>query len=124
MTTHSLDRQPPAGRSQGLVRAALFVVFGLLALSLAACSGGATATPGEGTHKSEFDLPLPDLHAVSFFGGISGWWLLLLGMLICVAGFAFGLLSYMKLKDLPVHQSMRDVPFQPVAGCGHYDTES
>ncbi len=30
-------------------------------------------------------------------------------MLICVAGFAFGILSYMKLKNLPVHQSMRDV---------------
>ena len=91
------------------MRAGLFVVFGLLALSLAACSGGATATPGEGAHTSEFDLPLPDLHAVYFFGGISGWWLLLLGMLICVAGFVFGILSYLKLKDLPVHQSMRDV---------------
>ncbi len=109
MTTHSLDRQPVTGRRHGLVRAGLFVVFGLLALSLAACSGGATAAPGEGAHKSEFDLPLPDLHAVTFFGGISGWWLLLIGMLICVAGFAFGILSYMKLKNLPVHQSMRDV---------------
>jgi hypothetical protein len=91
------------------VRAGLFVVFGLLALSLAACSGGATATPGEGAHKSEFDLPLPDLHAVTFLGGISGWYLLLIGMLICVAGFVFGILSYLKLKNLPVHQSMRDV---------------
>ncbi len=109
MTTHSLDRQPVTGRRHSLVRAGLFVVFGLLALSLAACSGGAPATPGEGAHKSEFDLPLPDLHAVTFFGGISGWWLLLIGMLICVAGFAFGILSYMKLKNLPVHQSMRDV---------------
>ncbi len=111
MTTHSLDRQPVTGRRHSFVRAALFVVFGLLALSLSACSGGAPATPGEGAHKSEFDLPLPDLHAVTFanLGGISGWWLLLIGMLICVAGFAFGILSYMKLKNLPVHQSMRDV---------------
>ena len=111
MTTHSLDRQPVTGRRHSLVRAGLFVVFGLLALSLAACSGGAPATPGEGAHKSEFDLPLPDLHAVTFgnLGGISGWWLLLIGMLICVAGFAFGILSYLKLKNLPVHQSMRDV---------------
>jgi len=91
------------------VRAGLFVVFGLLALSLAACSGGATAAPGEGAHKSEFDLPLPDLRSVSFLGGINGWWLLFIGMLICVAGFVFGILSYMKLRNLPVHQSMRDV---------------
>ena len=41
--------------------------------------------------------------------GRSGWWLLLIGMLICVAGFVFGILSYLKLKNLPVHQSMRDV---------------
>jgi len=80
VTTHSLDRQPATGRRHSIVRAGLFVVFGLLALSLAACSGGAPATPGEGAHKSEFDLPLPDLHAVTFFGGISGWWLLLIGM--------------------------------------------
>ncbi|MGV8908904.1 MAG: sodium-translocating pyrophosphatase [Propionicimonas sp.] len=91
------------------MRTGLFVVFGLLALTLAACSGGATASPKEGAHKSEFDLPLPDLHAVTFFGGISGWWLLLIGMLICVAGFVFGILSYRKLENLPVHQSMRDV---------------
>ena len=108
MTTHSLDRQPVTGRRHSIVRAGLAVVFGLLALSLAACSGGAPASP-EGAHTSEFDLPLPDLRAVTFFGGISGWWLLLIGMLICVAGFAFGILSYMKLKNLPVHQSMRDV---------------
>ena len=30
-------------------------------------------------------------------------------MLICLGGFAFGLVSYMKLKNLPVHQSMREV---------------
>jgi K(+)-stimulated pyrophosphate-energized sodium pump len=110
VTTPSLDKQPSTGRRHGLVRAGLFVVFGLLALTLAACSGGATATPTEGAHKSEFDLPLPNLRAVSFLGGsINGWWLLFIGMLICVAGFVFGILSYRKLKDLPVHQSMRDV---------------
>ncbi len=91
------------------MRAGLFAVLGLFALTLTACSGGAAEAPTEGAHKSEFDLPLPDLHAVSFFGGINGWYLLLIGMLICVAGFAFGILSYMKLKNLPVHQSMRDV---------------
>jgi K(+)-stimulated pyrophosphate-energized sodium pump len=89
------------------VRSGLFVVFGLLALALTACSTGGTGEPGHVSHKSEFDLPLPDLHVA--VGGISGWYLLLIGLLICVGGFAFGLVSYMKLKDLPVHQSMRDV---------------
>jgi len=107
VTTPSLDTKPSTGRRHGLVRSGLFVVFGLLALTLAACSGTG-AEPTHTTHKSEFDLPLPDLHAVTF-GGISGWYLLLIGMFICLAGFGFGLYSYMKLKNLPVHQSMRDV---------------
>ncbi|MBK5267668.1 MAG: sodium-translocating pyrophosphatase, partial [Acidimicrobiia bacterium] len=105
----SIDSQPSTGRRHGFVRAGLFVVFGLLALTLTACSGGSTAALGEGAHKSEFDLPLPDLRSVSFLGGINGWWLLFIGMLICVAGFAFGIFSYMKLKNLPVHGSMREV---------------
>jgi K(+)-stimulated pyrophosphate-energized sodium pump len=89
------------------VRSGLFVVFGLLALALTACSTGGAGEAGHTAHKSEFDLPLPDLHVP--VGGISGWYLLLIGLLICIGGFAFGLVSYMKLKDLPVHQSMRDV---------------
>ncbi|WP_428538339.1 sodium-translocating pyrophosphatase [Propionicimonas sp.] len=89
------------------MRPGLIAVFGLLAPVLTACSGGGGETTHT-THTSEFDLPLPDLHAVTF-GGISGWWLLFLGLIICIGGFAFGLLSYMKLKNLPVHQSMRDV---------------
>ncbi len=108
MTTSSLDTKPSAGRPHSLVRSGLFVVFGLLGLSLAACSGTG-AEPTHTTHKSEFDLPLPDLHAVTFLGGVSGWYLLLIGMLICLAGFGFGIYSYMKLKNLPVHQSMREV---------------
>ncbi|MFN8137989.1 MAG: sodium-translocating pyrophosphatase [Propionicimonas sp.] len=78
--------------------------------ALSACSGGA-GEAGHTQHQSEFDLPLPDLHAATFagMGGISGWYLLLIGLLICVGGFAFGLVSYMQLKKLPVHQAMRDV---------------
>jgi len=78
--------------------------------ALSACSGGA-GEAGHTQRQSEFDLPLPDLHAATFagMGGISGWYLLLIGLLICVGGFAFGLVSYMQLKKLPVHQAMRDV---------------
>jgi len=108
VTTPSLDT-PPLTKRHSVARSALYVLLGLLALSLAACSGGGTGEAPHTTHKSEFDLPLPDLHAATFLGGISGWWLLMIGLLICVGGFGFGLYSYMKLKNLPVHQSMRDV---------------
>ena len=110
MRTSTLGTQPTVAGSRRKSRAALLVGLGLLAPSLTACSGSGEAGHGA-DHKSEFDLPLPDLHAVTFagLGGISGWWLLLVGLLICVGGFTFGLLSYMKLKNLPVHQSMKDV---------------
>ena len=103
------------------MRAALYGALGLLTLTLAACSGGPAEPAETGSHTSEFDLPLPDLHAVTFFGGtISGWWLLMVGMLICVAGFVFGILSYIKLKNLPVHSSMRDVSELIYATCKAY----
>ena len=108
MTTPSLDTKPHQSLSPRKLRPALYLLLGLAALPLAGCSGGTEPTE-TGTHTSEFDLPLPDLHVVTFLGGISGWGLLFIGMLICVAGFIFGLVSYMKLKSLPVHESMREM---------------
>jgi K(+)-stimulated pyrophosphate-energized sodium pump len=92
-----------------VVRPALFAVGGLLAVALSACSSGG-GEAAHVAHKSEFDLPLPDLSRATFLSGaVNGQSLLLIGLLICVGGFVFGVLSYMKLKNLPVHQSMRDV---------------
>jgi K(+)-stimulated pyrophosphate-energized sodium pump len=78
-------------------------------MALTACTAGSgEPTPTE--HTSEFDLPLPDLAGARFLGGaIDGRGLLLIGLLICFGGFAFGLVSYMKLKNLPVHKAMREV---------------
>lgn len=111
MTTPSLDTQPATGRPRSLVRSVLFLALGVFALVLTACTAaaGGGGEPGHSTHQSEFDLPLPNLREAVFLGGIDGWNLLLIGMLICVGGFGFGLMSYMKLKNLPVHQSMREV---------------
>jgi K(+)-stimulated pyrophosphate-energized sodium pump len=57
---------------------------------------------------SEDSLILPDLSSVKFMG-VPGRTLLMFGLLICVAGLAFGLFFYQKLKNLPVHRSMLDV---------------
>src|SRR4051794_20496499 len=57
---------------------------------------------------SEANLILPDLHQAKF-GPISGYTLLLVGMIVCVAGFYFGLTIYRHLRDLPVHKSMLEV---------------
>jgi len=41
--------------------------------------------------------------------GINGRTLLMAGLAICALGLLFGLVTYMKLRDLPVHSTMRDV---------------
>ena len=56
----------------------------------------------------EANLKLPDLSSVSFLG-IDGHKLLLFGLLFCVFGLIFGLSIYTRLKNLPVHKSMRDI---------------
>jgi K(+)-stimulated pyrophosphate-energized sodium pump len=61
-----------------------------------------------GAHASEAELVLPDLGAVSFLG-YNGKTILMAGLVVCVAGILFGLSVFNKLKNLPVHQSMRDI---------------
>jgi K(+)-stimulated pyrophosphate-energized sodium pump len=56
----------------------------------------------------EASLRLPDLSSVSFLG-IDGHKLLLFGIGICILGLLFGLAIYTKLKNLPVHSSMREI---------------
>ncbi len=59
-------------------------------------------------HKSEIDLVLPDLSQVPFLG-TDGHTLLLGGLLICVLGLVFGLITYRQLENMPVHESMREI---------------
>ena len=56
----------------------------------------------------EANLKLPDLSSVTFLG-LDGHKLLLFGIVICVFGLLFGLAIYSRLKNLPVHQSMKDI---------------
>ncbi len=59
---------------------------------------------------SEADLKIPDLHAVSFFGGgLSGQALLVGGLAVCAVAMLFGWMQYLQTRNLPVHRSMGDV---------------
>src|SRR5215831_10267058 len=62
------------------------------------------------THEAggEANLKLPDLSKVSFLG-VNGHNLLLFGLVICFLGLLFGLFIYRRLKNLPVHKSMKDI---------------
>ncbi|HXH41419.1 MAG TPA: sodium-translocating pyrophosphatase, partial [Thermoanaerobaculia bacterium] len=59
--------------------------------------------------QTEANLVLPDLNTVSFLGGITGQKLLLFGLIVCVLGLLFGFVMYVRLKNLPVHSSMREI---------------
>jgi K(+)-stimulated pyrophosphate-energized sodium pump len=56
----------------------------------------------------EANLVLPDLSRMSFHG-IDGHTLLFGGLVVCALGLLFGLVIYTQLKNLPVHQSMREI---------------
>jgi K(+)-stimulated pyrophosphate-energized sodium pump len=80
------------------------------ALSLLLFSGLALAQPSSETVGGEASLKLPDLSTVSFLGGrIDGHRLLLIGILFCTFGLGFGLVIYIRLKNLPVHRAMREI---------------
>jgi K(+)-stimulated pyrophosphate-energized sodium pump len=56
----------------------------------------------------EVNLQLPDLNQGDFLG-FTGHQILLSGLVVCVLGLLFGLLSYSHVKNLPVHRSMAEI---------------
>ncbi len=68
----------------------------------------ATAAMAQETAAGEASLKLPDLSQVTFLG-IDGHRLLTIGILFCIFGLMFGMAIYTRLKNLPVHRTMREV---------------
>jgi K(+)-stimulated pyrophosphate-energized sodium pump len=77
----------------------------LLLLAAAAVAQPAAQSEEAG---GEAALKLPDLSSVSFLG-IDGHRLLMIGLLFCVFGLGFGMVIFMRLKNLPVHRAMREI---------------
>jgi K(+)-stimulated pyrophosphate-energized sodium pump len=70
----------------------------------------ALAQPAGESVGGEASLKLPDLSQVTFFNGaIDGHKLLLIGILFCLFGLSFGMTIFVRLKNLPVHRSMREI---------------
>jgi K(+)-stimulated pyrophosphate-energized sodium pump len=78
--------------------------------TLVLTAGSALAQAAEPSREAggEAALKLPDLSSVSFLG-IDGHRLLMIGLLFCVFGLGFGMAIFMRLKNLPVHRSMREI---------------
>jgi K(+)-stimulated pyrophosphate-energized sodium pump len=87
-------------------RSVLRVLISLLSLV-------ALATPllAQETGGGEANLKLPPLNdpSVTFLGGMTGSSLLMGGLLVSALGLIFGLIIFMRLKNMPVHDSMREV---------------
>ncbi len=99
-------------------RIALPALLVLLALALLApglapaqtpAPAPAVAAPAPAPHGGgEANLKIPDLGQVQFLG-VNGRTLLVTGLGVCVLGLVFGLVIYTQLKNLPVHESMREI---------------
>lgn len=94
---------------------------GLAGAAMLALAGCASSSDGEATTGGgEANLALPDLSTVTVMGGLSGRGLLMAGLLVCVLGLGFGLVSYLQLRNLPVHVSMREVSELIYSTCKAY----
>jgi K(+)-stimulated pyrophosphate-energized sodium pump len=83
-----------------------------LSAAVAIVTFGAAAAFAQpaGEAGGEASLKLPKLDLVSFFNGaIDGHKLLLIGILFCLFGLGFGMAIFVRLKNLPVHRSMREI---------------
>jgi K(+)-stimulated pyrophosphate-energized sodium pump len=81
-----------------------------LATLLTVGAVSALAQPSGESAGGEASLKLPDLSSVSFLNGaIDGHRLLMIGILFCVFGLGFGMVIFMRLKNLPVHRAMREI---------------
>jgi K(+)-stimulated pyrophosphate-energized sodium pump len=90
--------------SRGRLTFQAFLFVSLAAVLLLPAHGFAQAAPEGG----EANLKLPNLDLGTFLG-LKGSTLLMLGLAVCVFGLFFGFLTYIRLRDLPVHKSMKEV---------------
>jgi K(+)-stimulated pyrophosphate-energized sodium pump len=85
------------------------LLLSLGSAAIAAQPPAAAAQPEPVRHAGgESNLVLPDLGQVDF-QGINGRTLLMVGLGVCVLGLAFGMVIFMRLKNLPVHRSMQEI---------------
>jgi K(+)-stimulated pyrophosphate-energized sodium pump len=94
----------PAFRSLTLLLL-LLGAFAPVALPLAAQEAQVQAEHRPG---GEVNIRLPDLNQGDFLG-FTGHEILLSGLVVCVLGLLFGLWSYTRVKNLPVHRTMAEI---------------
>ena len=94
----------PLRAARALSSSLLRIFFAMAAL--AACAVPVMAQEQGG---GEANLHLPDLRVATFLGGINGHNLLPGGLLVSALGLVFGLVIFVRLRNMPVHACMREV---------------
>jgi K(+)-stimulated pyrophosphate-energized sodium pump len=101
-------RVRPAFRSLTL----LLLLLGAIAPVAAPFAAAAAQEPAQAgaEHRpgGEVNIRLPDLNQGDFLG-FTGHEILLSGLVVCVLGLLFGLFSYNRVRNLPVHRSMAEI---------------
>jgi len=87
-------------------RRVLHILVAILAVTL--LSAPLMAQP-EHQGGGEANLILPDLNSANFLGGIGGRTLLMGGLAVSALGLIFGLIIFVRLRNMPVHAAMREV---------------
>src|ERR1700677_5189344 len=93
-----------AGRFTGRCAPLMRVILTLLTLAILGVPLMAQEQAG-----GEVNLKLPDLNQATFLGGIGGRTLLMGGLAVSALGLVFGLMIFVRLKNMAVHSSMREV---------------
>jgi K(+)-stimulated pyrophosphate-energized sodium pump len=103
-TTDTVCVEPGRGSAVPTAKSPIAMIWRVL-LTLVAL-----AVPMMAEGSGEANLKLPDLGSVMFLNGsISGHNILFAGIIVSALGLIFGLSVYVKLRNLPVHESMREV---------------
>jgi K(+)-stimulated pyrophosphate-energized sodium pump len=99
--TLSVERCAVFARIRSVLRV-LMTIVALVAL-------GAPLMAQEAGGEANLRLPSLDLPGVTFLGGMSGSSLLMGGLVVSALGLIFGLFIFTRLRNMPVHDSMREV---------------
>ena len=99
--TLSVERCAVFARIRSVLRV-LMTVVALVAL-------GAPLMAQEAGGEANLKLPPLDLPGVTFLGGMSGSSILMGGLVVSALGLIFGLFIFTRLRNMPVHDSMREV---------------
>ena len=89
----------------------------LLSCCLPTLAAGLPTTDDGG---GEANLVLPDLTGVSVAWGLDGRALLLAGIVVCLLGLGFGTVTFLRLRQAPVHPSMLEVAELIYSTCQAY----